>query len=153
MINMLSGSNPTGLPADLMSAERQWAGFGMPESPKTTKIQPTAMSRPLSWASQSDKDELRSALLSIRRLPRHLRATVESAMVVCIQSPAEPCAADVDLLTARWFTAWRRCLENHRRVECQEVITGTTRELGYLRGVLANLSQEHDFDAEVRPLD
>lgn len=150
MINALSGLTPTRLPADLTPDEQQWAGFGMPE---TTDTPPAPETRPTAWRSRGGKDEVHTALLNVTHLPRELRATVESAMVVCILSPAEPCAPGTDLLNARWFTAWHRCRDNHRRVGCREQITGTTRELGYLQSVLFNLAREHDFTAEIRILD
>lgn len=150
MINVLSGVTPTRLPAALTPEEPQWAGFGILG---TTDTPPRRGTHPTAQWSRSGKNEVHTALLNVTGLPRELRATVESAMVVCILSPAEPCPPGTDLLHARWFTAWHRCRDNPRRIGCREQITGTTRELGCLQSVLFNLAREHGFTAEIRILD
>lgn len=105
-----------------------------------------------SWGNPIGQRATQTAVLTIRNLPRQLRPTIESAMVVCIPSPSELDFSGQDPLTADWCTSWRRSPDNRRTVECREMITGTDRELGYLRAVLSGLAEEHDFEALVNRL-
>lgn len=94
--------------------------------------------------------EAKTAVLTIRNLPRRLRSDVESAMVVCIPTPSELEVADADPMTASWCTTWRRTPGSTRQIDCQEMITGTQRELGHLHDMLGSMAEEHDFDASLR---
>lgn len=111
--------NPTRQPA----ASNLWEGPSMPQSPNQT------------------------AVLTIHNLPRDLRPSVESAMVVCIPSPSALKFSGEDPRYANWCTTWHPSQENRRSVECRELITGTERELGHLRDILSSMAQEHCFDA------
>lgn len=127
--------------ADLLSADF-WEDMGLPQLKTSVAGSYKDVAKPA-----------QTAVLNISGMPRELRSTVESAMVVCIPSPSELFASGSDPLTAHWFTSWRRDPYHLGLVECREVITGTPRELSYLREMLVNLADEHRFAVELRIVD
>lgn len=127
--------------ADLLTADF-WEDMGLPQLKTSVAPSFTDVAEPA-----------QTAVLTISGMPRTLRPTVETAMVVCIPSPSELVAPGADPLTARWFTAWRRDPFELGLVECREVITGAPCELSCLRELLVNLADEHRFEVELRIVD
>ncbi|WIM70198.1 hypothetical protein QP028_12590 [Corynebacterium suedekumii] len=95
----------------------------------------------------------RTAVLTITGMPRALRRSIETAMVVCVPSESDLSVPGADPLTADWFTAWRRSAGPGVRVACRQVITGTESEMAALERVVSQLAHEHDFTAELSLVD
>ncbi len=99
-----------------------------------------------------------TAVLTVTDMPRQLRPTIETAMVVCIPSESELTVPQSRILTAEWFTGWvrnraTRPKDNGVLVGCQQLLTGTSTELGRLRRVVEGLARDYHFSAELRIVD
>lgn len=93
----------------------------------------------------------RTAVMTIRGLPRRNRRDVERAMVLCVRTVPSLVDDYLDPLTAPWCTRWERdrSVVDKYCVRCRQAITGTDDELATLARVLGGLADIHGFEAEL----
>lgn len=100
----------------------------------------------------------RSAVVTLSGVPKHLRAHVERALVVCLRSQSSSQTtpvSDLDALFSDWFMRWSRdrSVQDYYALRCRQVLTATEPEFHALSRVLGGLADEHDFFATVRLMD